>query len=186
MIAVGVDESRCITCNKLLFRGALGIGFIETKCARCGTINIVHNFDGILEGRSGAYIIVCNPKGEIIIASKSVKSILGYEVEKLCTKSIHDICACPEGAKNHVALPGTIDSIATWEMLHAHMPPEIIHITKDGKELSANARYYPLHALSSLYTMCVFYADLSVKPVVGMEELLQSPDGLSVNERATA
>lgn len=184
MIAVGIDESRCSNCDKLLFRGVLGIGFIETKCSRCGTVNIVHNFDGILEGRSGAYIIVCNPTGDIIIASKSVKAVLGYDVEELCAKSIHDICACPEGVKNHMALPSTVDSIASWEKLHAHMPPQIVHLTKAGKQLTANARYYPLHALSSLYTMCVFYTGTAaVEPAIGIEQLLQGHPDQSVSNR---
>jgi PAS domain S-box-containing protein len=186
MIAVGVDESRCITCNKLLFRGALGIGFIETKCARCGTINIVHNFDGILEGRTGAYIIVYNSNGEIIIASKSVKSVLGYEVDEICNKTISDICARHDGIKTHLALTGSVTSIAAWEKQHAHMPHEIIHIAKDGKKIAANARYYPLHALANLYTMCVFYADLSVKPVIGIEELFQGPADQPVIEQPAA
>lgn len=182
MIAVDVDQSRCSSCQKLLFRGVLGIGFIETKCSRCGTVNIVHNFDGILEGRNGAYIIVCNPQGEIIIASKSVKEVLGYEVQEVCHMSIHDICVCPKGAKKNWALPEKLDTIKAWEELHAHMPQQITHLTKSGEQVSVNARYYPLHALASLYTMCVFYADTSVKPSIGIEELLQGPADIPSNQ----
>lgn len=44
-----LNEHRCDNCNKLLFKGELSVGQIETKCNRCGEVKIVN---GVHEGKN--------------------------------------------------------------------------------------------------------------------------------------
>jgi PAS domain S-box-containing protein len=139
----------------LLFKGVLGIGFIEAKCNRCGTVNLLHNFDGILEGRKNAFVIACDDQGKIIVASKSVEKVLGYTADELTNRSI---CTLSDAIQPpHEPVQGKFGSLEDWEEFHKSLPTDMVQLSKDGKKLHVNARYYPLHALTGLYTMGVFY-----------------------------
>jgi PAS domain S-box-containing protein len=156
MNTLALDEQRCSNCQRLLFKGVLGIGFIEAKCNRCGTVNLIHNFDGILEGRKNAYILACDDRGDIIVTSKSVEDVLGYTADELVGRSI---CKLSGSIKPmHPPVEDKLHSLEDWEIFHNNLTKDMIQLTKDGKKLNVNARYYPLHARTGLYTMCVFYA----------------------------
>jgi phage FluMu protein Com len=53
------------------------MGLVEAKCPRCGNISSLHSFDLLLRGRKHSYILVYNPKGRIVAATKSASDILG-------------------------------------------------------------------------------------------------------------
>ena len=155
MFSVELEEQRCENCNRLLFKGILGLGFIEAKCTRCGNINLLHSFDSILLGKSDTYILVYDTLGKVIIASKNAMKILGYDTEELIGLPIKTLC---ENVKNLPPLPSKVDrdALAKWDTYHAQLPDKVTHHTKAGEGIQVAARFYPLLSANGIYSMGVF------------------------------
>lgn len=156
MMALQLDEQRCEQCEKLLFRGVIGIGFIEVKCARCGHLNLLNSYEAMLHGKPGAYILVYDHTGTIVAASTSAEDILGYSGPELTDMSIKKLgatCTLPDFRSDD-----TIEALEAWEDFHATLPPIVHQRCKDGTIVDADARYYPIGTVSGVYTIGIFYA----------------------------
>ena len=77
-------------------------------------------------------VLVANGKGELLYASPSVKTILGYEPEELLGMKYWDTpSADPELRKKHLA---TIGAVARGEEPAAEAPYAVKMLTKEGEE----------------------------------------------------
>lgn len=155
MISAQLEELRCTNCNRLLFRGIMGLGFIEAKCSRCGAINLLHSLDNILLNKPDTYILVFDTSGRVTIASHNAGAVLGYEDSELIHLPLEEICA---EAKGLPPLPHEVDgdALSLWEEYHKHLPDMVKHRRKDSNFVTATARFYPLLSANGIYSMGVF------------------------------
>ena len=155
MKAVELDDQRCKKCHKLLFRGVLGMGIVEVKCPRCGHISSLHSVDTLLRGKKEAYILVYNPQGKIIVASKSAYQLLGYSKDELDELRIQDIS--PRNQLPILDDVTTDDALQEWERYHIGLTRDIIHRKKEGTMLEVSARFYPIPSYNGFYTVAVYH-----------------------------
>ena len=123
MLSLSLDEHRCNTCTKLLFKGTLGMGLIEVKCSRCGTLSLIHSFANYLKAKPTAYIIVYNPVGRVIAGSKSTKRILGKSIADI--QDIHDIqpdIKLPPVPNVKVEPDGALTQLEEWQHAYETLP----------------------------------------------------------------
>lgn len=155
MVSRALDQIRCENCQKLLFRGIVGLGFIEVKCSRCGHVNVINSYDAMLHNTPGAYVLVYDSRGGLIAHSKSAEDILGYSTSELNRSSMQDIDATfPR------ITPTTSDhklSRKEWESVHKHLSATVQHRTKDGATQPKAARYYPIDTFTGVYSVGIFY-----------------------------
>jgi PAS domain S-box-containing protein len=149
-----LKAQRCVHCNKMLFRGALGMGIAEVKCSRCGQISTLHSFNLMLRGRTDVYILVYNPDGRIIISSESAEELLGYSQEELKDMSIQDIS--PKNQLYAIGKRSNPKELEEWEKYHANLPPDITHIAKSGESVQVFARFFPMAAYKDFYTVGIY------------------------------
>lgn len=155
MMSALLDEQRCEKCSKLLFRGMVGLGFIEVKCARCGHINLLNSYDAMLHGTPGAYILVYDRSGRLIAGSHSAESILGYSADELQKQSMQEIDEAFDLSPLKGA--GDRDFLTHWEKFHKNLSHHVNHKTKNNKMLENYARYYPIGSLTGVHTIGIFY-----------------------------
>jgi phage FluMu protein Com len=155
MMSALLDEQRCEKCSKLLFRGMVGIGFIEVKCARCGHINLLNSYDAMLHGTPGAYILVYDRNGRLIAGSNSAESTLGYSAAELQKQSMQKIDE--EFDLSALKGDGNKKFLEQWEQFHKNLPHTVTHKTKNNKTLRNYARYYPIGSLTGVHTIGIFY-----------------------------
>ncbi len=154
MIALTLDEQRCTTCKKLLFRGSFGFGFVEAKCSRCGNINVLNSFDTMLRATKDVYIIVYNNDSQIIASSSSTEDLLHYTGKQLADLTM---CAIDKDfPTTSCKLANNIESLDDWETLHNKLPTRSIHLTSQGEKIPVIARYYPIGTLTGIYSIGVF------------------------------
>jgi PAS domain S-box-containing protein len=159
MTSAVLDEKRCEKCQKLLFRGLVGIGFIEVKCTRCGHVNLLNSFDAMLHGTPGAYILVYDMTGNLIATSKSAERILGYGSKELQSRPMSSIDETFE--LRTIAESSQEKTLAEWERQHKSLSRQVSHLTKEGDLLQNHARYYPIGVLTGVYTIGIFYTHQS-------------------------
>ncbi len=153
MLAIKLSDQRCQNCNKLLFKGVLGLGLVEVKCPRCGNISILHSFDELLVSNPDAYILVFEPGGRIVAASDSALRQLGYSTEELTSLTMQDLAGDhgytpPEPVWDNPLLQ-TINQSAEDRM--SKRTTRIKQYTKSGEQITADVRHYPIGAMSGFY-----------------------------------
>lgn len=121
-----LKEYRC-PCGKLLFKGLILVSVIEIKCKRCGATRLIHEIrDGVMDNSSFGILLDLN--GSIVEASQNVERALGYELEYLLRKPLHEFCP---------ALRGNEKDARPMCVRNAGKPFEIarnIFICRDGTE----------------------------------------------------
>ena len=150
-----LEQIRCESCQKLLFRGIVGLGFIEVKCSRCGHVNVINSYDAMLHNTPGAYVLVYDSRGGLIAHSKSAEKILGYTTSELNQSSMQDI-----DASFPRITPTPSDHKMTrqeWEDMHKNLPKTALHKTKKGENSPKAARYYPIDTFTGVYSVGIFY-----------------------------
>ena len=154
MVAVELDDQRCEKCQKLLFRGILGMGIVEVKCPRCGHISRLHSIEAILRGKTHTYVLVYNHAGKIILSSESARTHLHYTAAELNNLHIQDI-----SLRNHPPIleeSSSTDALHAWEEYHTNLSSNMVHRTKRGEILKVRARFYPIAAYTGYYTVAVY------------------------------
>jgi PAS domain S-box-containing protein len=148
-------DQRCVKCKKLLFRGLLGLGIVEVKCSRCGHVSMLHSFDQLLRSKTGAYVLVYNPAGRVIVTSASASEVLGYSSEEFCTLKIQSI-----SPRNQIPVldeHASLKALEYWQQHHNNLGETMSHLRKDGSYIEVNARFYPVASHDSYYTVGIYY-----------------------------
>lgn len=153
MISVNLEEYRCKSCRRLLFKGTLGMGFIEVKCSRCGTVSLIHSFDKLLKGQPHAYILVYGSDGHIIATSKSATRLLQRNFKQTDTIGLID----PQLSLPPLPNSPTYDDLSKWEEMHRQLPSKTVHTNGQNTPIEVNARYYPIASHADVYTVAIFY-----------------------------
>ncbi|MCA9325677.1 Com family DNA-binding transcriptional regulator [Candidatus Saccharibacteria bacterium] len=154
MLAVSLNDRRCEKCNKLLFKGLLGMGVLEVKCPRCGNINLLHSFDMLIGKNQDRYVLAFMPTGKIIAASDSASTILGYERNELQELSFSHIDT--ESKLPAIGNARTPENLEAWSRYTDSLPNHSYHHHKNGRRLYVSVRVYPLGSLDGPYAVGVF------------------------------
>lgn len=89
MKSSSLREYRCV-CGKLLFKGMLVMGSVETKCNRCGAIILTQDLNEDVIGPH-SFALLVDGKGEILNASKNAPAVLGYDSAELLSMRLEDL-----------------------------------------------------------------------------------------------
>lgn len=166
MLAIKLNDQRCKKCNKLLFKGVLGLGLVEVKCPRCGNISILHSFDELLVSNPDAYILVFEPNGRIVAVSDSALRQLGYTTDELTHLTMQDLgreygYEPPEPDWDNPLLALINKSV---EDRLAKRTTRIKQYAKDGKLITADVRHYPIGAISGFYYGAIIFPVATAQP----------------------
>jgi PAS domain S-box-containing protein len=169
-----LESLRCNSCGKLLLKGSLGLGIIEIKCGRCGSMNVFHSLDDLITEWPEAYILVFDSDGLIVTASRSAEQILGYTAEefsglnmvKLNPKFIHP--------KTGILTNYDIGENEQPISLLGKRMYKVTHIKKDGTPMAATARYYPFGPLNGKHTMIILSPRGSIRAIDTADHKLYS------------
>lgn len=126
MQSIPLAEYRC-ECGKLLFKGVVRTTQIQIKCKRCGALSSFGPSDA--RAVSDRYGVLAARDGTILSVSDSVRKILGYTPEELCSMNMRDLRSYEsEGKEYEVPLGCTAEEA---------------HRAKDGRLVSVRVRHEP-------------------------------------------
>jgi PAS domain S-box-containing protein len=85
---VSYGEWRC-DCGRLLFKGVLMVGVMETKCSRCKRMVYIQQFESVTTSEPSLFMLL-SLDGEIMAVSNSVREVFGYSRESTIGKCLAD------------------------------------------------------------------------------------------------
>lgn len=145
------QEYRCV-CGKLLFKGYIVSGALETKCPRCHTLTTVG--DSLRE--PGRYAFLLDRDASIVNATHTAAEVLGYPLSELIGKHYYDISK----AMSRALYERVFDTLMKQSVKKIHYQHGL-QVRKDGGVIPVDVRFRMTEENGKPVILCICNPGLS-------------------------